>query len=49
VIIKVGNREVAGADEAARELERVTPGRSVGVLVLKPRGAEMFATLRREP
>jgi serine protease Do len=49
VIIKVGNRDVADAEAAARELERVAPGRSVGVLVLKPRGAEMFATLRREP
>ena len=49
VIIKVGSREVANADEAARELERVAPGRSVGVYVLKAHGAEMFATLRREP
>jgi serine protease Do len=49
VIIKVGTREVASADEAARELERVAPGRSVGIFVLRQRGAEMFATLRREP
>ena len=49
VIIKVGTREVGTADEAARELERVAPGRSVGIYVLRQKGAEMFATLRREP
>ena len=49
VIVKVGNKEVSSADEAAAELERVQPGRSVGVHVLKARGSEMFATIRREP
>jgi serine protease Do len=49
VIVKVGNKEVASADEAATELERVQPGRSVGVHVLRARGSEMFATIRREP
>ena len=49
VIVKVGNKEVSSADEAATELERVQPGRSVGVHVLKARGSEMFATIRREP
>jgi serine protease Do len=49
VIVKVGSKEVASAEEAAAELERVQPGRSVGVHVLKARGSEMFATIRREP
>jgi serine protease Do len=49
VIVKVGNKEVSSADEAATELERVQPGRSVGVHVLRARGSEMFATIRREP
>jgi serine protease Do len=48
VIVKVGSREVASADDAAKELDRVQPGRSVGVYLLKSRGAEVFATLRRE-
>jgi serine protease Do len=47
VIVKVGSREVASADEAAKELDRVQPGRSVGVYLLKARGTEVFATLRR--
>jgi serine protease Do len=49
VIVKVGSKEVASAEDAAAELERVQPGRSVGVHVLKARGSEMFATIRREP
>jgi serine protease Do len=49
VIIKVGNREVASAEAAAAELERVAPGRSIGVYVLRARGSEVFATIRREP
>jgi hypothetical protein len=49
VITKVGSREVASAEEAAAELERVSPGRSVGVYVLRARGSEVFATIKREP
>ena len=49
VIVKVGSREVTTAEDAATELERVSPGRSVGVHVLRARGSEMFATIRREP
>ena len=49
VITKIGSREVANAEEAAKELERVAPGRSVGVFVLRARGSEVFVTLRREP
>jgi serine protease Do len=49
VIVKVGSREVTTAEDAATELERVAPGRSVGVHVLRARGSEMFATIRREP
>ena len=48
VITKVGSREVASADEAATEFERVAPGRAVGVYVLRARGSEVFATIRRE-
>jgi serine protease Do len=49
VIIKVGSREVASAEDAATELERVAPGRSIGVYVLRAKGSEVFATIRREP
>jgi serine protease Do len=49
VITKIGSREVSSAEEAAKELERVAPGRSVGVFVLRARGSEVFVTLRREP
>jgi serine protease Do len=49
VIVKVGSKEVASAEDAAAEFERVQPGRSVGVHLLKARGSEMFATIRREP
>jgi serine protease Do len=49
VIVKVGSRDVTTAEDAAAELERVSPGRSVGVHVLRARGSEMFATIRREP
>ncbi|MEO5821576.1 MAG: trypsin-like peptidase domain-containing protein [Vicinamibacteraceae bacterium] len=49
VIVKVGSKDVASAEDAAAELERVQPGRSVGVHVLRARGSEMFATIRREP
>jgi S1-C subfamily serine protease len=49
VIVKVGSKDVTSAEDAAAELERVQPGRSVGVHVLKARGSEMFATIRREP
>jgi serine protease Do len=48
VITKVGSREVTSADEAVAELERVAAGRSVGVYVLRARGSEVFATIRRE-
>jgi hypothetical protein len=40
---------VSSADDAATDRERVQPGRSVGVHVLRARGSEMFATIRREP
>ena len=49
VITKIGSREVSSAEDAAKELERVQPGRSVGVFVLRSRGSEVFVTLRREP
>jgi len=49
VIVKVGSKDVASAEDAAAEFERVQPGRSVGVHVLKARGSEIFATIRREP
>jgi serine protease Do len=48
VIIKVGSREVSSAEDAAAELEKVQPGRSIGVHVLRARGSELFATIKRE-
>jgi serine protease Do len=47
VITRVGSNEVAGADEAARELQRVQAGRAVGIHLLR-QGQEVFVTMRKE-
>ena len=47
VVTRVGEVEVADADAAARELQRVQAGRTVGLYYVRE-GAEVFATLRKE-
>ena len=46
VIIRVGSEEVADADAAARELQRVAAGRAIGVYIVR-NGNEVFVTMRR--
>jgi serine protease Do len=47
VIVRLGRTEVAGADDAMRELQKVQVGQAIGVRLYRG-GQEMFFTLRKE-
>jgi serine protease Do len=47
VIVRVGRNDVADADAAASELQRVQAGRAVGIHLLRA-GQEVFVTMRKD-
>ena len=47
VIVRLGRTEVAGADDAMRELQKVQVGQAIGVRLYRG-GQEMFFTLRKD-
>ena len=47
VIIRVGRNDVADADAAARELQRVQAGRAVGIYLIRQK-QEIFVTMRKD-